>query len=104
VLNGLDPSAHRFIRAECGTFLERDRGTYDIIYLNPPSYSRSRTTGVELEIKRDHGFLIDAAMSRLSRDGVLYFSTHARGFELDEGLARAFDVEDISDRTVPPDF
>src|SRR5690606_36966332 len=28
VLNGLDPSAHRFIRAECGTFLERDRGTY----------------------------------------------------------------------------
>jgi 23S rRNA (guanine2445-N2)-methyltransferase / 23S rRNA (guanine2069-N7)-methyltransferase len=102
--NGLDPSRHRFEREGCMAFLERDARTYGVVFLNPPSYSRSKATTGDFDIKRDQTELLEAAMAHVASDGVLFFSTHARGFELDEGIAGRFAVEEISRATVPLDF
>ncbi len=58
----------------------------------------------ELDVVRDHPALIRDAMRRLAPGGALFFSTHARAFELDAALATEFAVEEITDRTVPRDF
>jgi 23S rRNA (guanine2445-N2)-methyltransferase / 23S rRNA (guanine2069-N7)-methyltransferase len=102
--NGLDPSRHRFEREGCMAFLDGERGRYDVIFLNPPSYSRSKATTGDFDVKRDHPELVRAAMAHLSADGVLFFSTHARGFELDAPALDRFRIEEISRATVPLDF
>ncbi len=56
------------------------------------------------DVQRDHVQLIDLAMARLARDGVLYFSNNSRKFELDAGLAERYRVEEISAQTLDPDF
>ncbi len=102
--NGIDPRGHRFERSDCAGFLARDRATYGVVFLNPPSYSRSKATVSDFDVKRDHRELVRAAMARLDPGGVLFFSTHARGFELDPGLARELRVDEITRHTVPPDY
>ncbi len=102
--NGLDPRAHRFERSDCMGFLARERARYGVIFLNPPSYSRSKATTGDFDVKRDHPALLRSAMERLERGGVLFFSTHALGFELDPEVTRAYRVDEITRATVPPDF
>ncbi|HJK92667.1 MAG: bifunctional 23S rRNA (guanine(2069)-N(7))-methyltransferase RlmK/23S rRNA (guanine(2445)-N(2))-methyltransferase RlmL, partial [Myxococcales bacterium] len=103
--NGLDPAAHAFVRADVERFLA-DVGSarWDVIYLNPPSFSRSKAMEGDFVVARDHGPLIEAAMKALAPGGVLFFSTHARGFRLDDALERRFDVRDIGREVVPRDF
>ncbi|MDD9935394.1 MAG: bifunctional 23S rRNA (guanine(2069)-N(7))-methyltransferase RlmK/23S rRNA (guanine(2445)-N(2))-methyltransferase RlmL [Myxococcales bacterium] len=103
-LNRLDPAVEHFVQQDVLHFLRQDRRRYGVIYLNPPSYSRSHRMDGDLDIKRDHAGLIRLACERLEPDGVLLFSTHARDFELDPALARELEVEDISRRSVPDDY
>jgi len=103
-LNGLDSGVHRFVEDDCAEFLEQHRGQYELIFLNPPSYSRSRRMRDDLDIVRDHVRLIRQCVRLLSPGGVLYFSTHARGFELDQRLSRGHIIEDITDAMTPTDF
>jgi 23S rRNA (guanine2445-N2)-methyltransferase / 23S rRNA (guanine2069-N7)-methyltransferase len=56
------------------------------------------------DVQRDQVLLIDLAMARLASGGVLYFSNNFRKFILDEGLAARYAVEEISDKTLDPDF
>jgi 23S rRNA (guanine2445-N2)-methyltransferase / 23S rRNA (guanine2069-N7)-methyltransferase len=102
--NGLDPRSYAFLRGDVFDFLERERGLFATIFCNPPSYSKSKSAGTELDVKRDHAHLIRLAMRRLEPEGRLFFSTHARGFELDAALARELRVEELSPKSVPPDF
>lgn len=105
VANDIAPgSAHRFVRNDCLDFLDRERGSHGVIFLNPPSYSRSHRMQGDFEIRRDHPTLLRRAMRRLTLDGELYFSTHARGFTLDPELAEEFEVQDLTARAVPKDF
>ena len=100
--NGLNPRAHAFLRTDVIDFLEREQGGFAVIFCNPPSYSRS--TGGEFDVKRDHARLIRLAARHLEPGGRLYFSTHARGFELDPAIGCELEVEEISQASVPPDF
>ena len=116
VRNGFDLRDHRFIRADARRFLERmrddrprltprtsdDRATWDVVFLNPPSYSRSKAMDGDFSLERDHPELLDMALALVARGGTLMFTTHARGFELDPELAR--EAKDVSSRLVPPDF
>ncbi|MDT4872181.1 Ribosomal RNA large subunit methyltransferase K [compost metagenome] len=56
------------------------------------------------DVQRDHVELIDLAMARLAKGGVLYFSNNFRKFEMDEGVMARYQVEDISAQTLDPDF
>ncbi len=102
--NELPVREHDFVRSDVERFLQKERNRYRRILLNPPSYSRSKSTGREMILTRDHRSLIEASAARLTADGVLYFSTHARDFQLDDAIGERYEVREISKRTVPEDF
>jgi 23S rRNA (cytosine1962-C5)-methyltransferase len=105
-LNGLDLSSHRLVRADVGAFL-RDAiqagERFDLIVLDPPSFSNSKKVQGVLEVQRDHPRLIADCLQLLSRGGELFFATNLRGFAFAANPQDA-QVSDISARTVPEDF
>lgn len=103
-LNGLSERQHRTVRADCMAWLSTCDRTYDLILLDPPSFSNSKSTEQSFDVQRDHVLLLERAMAVLAADGVLYFSNNRRGFQLDEGLRRVFDIADITPQTIPEDF
>ncbi|OYT95808.1 MAG: 23S rRNA (guanine(2445)-N(2))/(guanine(2069)-N(7))-methyltransferase, partial [Pseudomonas sp. PGPPP3] len=102
-LNGFSDK-NRLEQGDVMAWLEADRGEYDLIFIDPPTFSNSKRMEGVFDIQRDHVQLLDLAMTRLAPGGVLYFSNNFRKFILDEGLAARYGVEEISDNTLDPDF
>lgn len=102
--NGLAETRHHLIRDDVGEWLQRDGDTFDLIFLDPPSFSNSRRLDDTFDLQRDHAGLIRAAMRRLRPGGVLYFSSNKRKFHLDPAVAAAFSCEDVTRQTLDPDF
>lgn len=102
-LNGYSDK-NRLEQGDVMAWLEADRGEYDLIFIDPPTFSNSKRMEGVFDIQRDHVQLLDLAMTRLAPGGVLYFSNNFRKFILDEGLAARYGVEEISDKTLDPDF
>ena len=103
-LNGLAGARHRLVQADVLAWLESDRGQYDLIFCDPPTFSNSARAD-DFDVQGDHVRLLRAAAARLSFGGTLYFSNNYRRFRLDEaGLADVLDIEDITPSTLPPDF
>ncbi len=99
----------RFIRADIVELLERPQRHgletgFDIIFLDPPSFSNSAKMVQSLDIQRDHDALVRNAMRLLDKHGVMLFSTNRRGFKLSKDLNAIFDIKDISRDTIPEDF
>ncbi len=103
-LNQLNSPIHRLIQADCRVWLTQCRERYDLIFLDPPSFSNSKRMDSDLDIQRDHAELIRAAARLLNPEGLLIFSTNRRGFKLDPALSSAFAVEDRSAWSIPKDF
>ena len=109
-LNQLDDeSRYQFLRADIVDLLSHpDRfslaDNFDLIFLDPPSFSNSSKMQQTLDIQRDHEALIKMSMKLLSPDGLLLFSTNRRGFKLDEVVGESYQVLDISHATLPEDF
>ena len=106
-LNKLDGSKHRFIREDCMQWLwdeKRAGGSYDLIFLDPPTFSNSKKMQNSLDIKRDHSDLINLTMKLLEHDGLLVFSTNARKFKLDKELSDEYYIRDITSITTTEDF
>ncbi|CAM3455333.1 bifunctional 23S rRNA (guanine(2069)-N(7))-methyltransferase RlmK/23S rRNA (guanine(2445)-N(2))-methyltransferase RlmL [Halomonas lysinitropha] len=103
-LNRLDPGRHRLVRDDCLRWLETAGGEFDLIFLDPPTFSNSKKMADTLDVQRDQGRLVRLAMARLAPGGTLVFSNNQRRFTLDEDLAEKFHVKDISARTFDPDF
>lgn len=103
-LNGLSERQHRVMRADCMTWLESCDRKFDLVLLDPPSFSNSKSTEGTLDIVRDQVALVTAAMSVLSPGGTLYFSNNHRRFELAQELQQRYSVEDITAKTIPEDF
>ncbi|HVS24684.1 MAG TPA: hypothetical protein VMU03_13240, partial [Gammaproteobacteria bacterium] len=80
------------------------RERYDLIFLDPPTLSRSKRMAGELDVQRDHVRLIHGALARLAPGGVLIFSTNFRKFRLDSASLSALDVRDVTAATIPKDF
>ncbi|MFZ5441601.1 MAG: class I SAM-dependent methyltransferase [Myxococcota bacterium] len=99
-LNGFHPGPkHRVIRDDVLAWLEAARGQYELIVLDPPSFSSSKKMGRRFEVQRDHRWLIDRARSLLAPDGALYFSTNFLTFELDRRIEGAEPLDSL-----PGDF
>ncbi len=77
---------------------------YDLIFLDPPTFSRSKRMEDTLDIQRDHAELIRDACALLAPGGTLVFSTNLRKFKLDREALASLKIEDITRRTLPPDF
>lgn len=103
-LNRLDPQQHRLLRADCLVFLEKCRDRFDVVFLDPPTFSNSKRMEDTLDVQRDHLRLIEGAMACLRPGGTLVFSCNARRFRMDPAIEQRFAVEDWSEFTTPPDF
>jgi len=103
-MNGLSDGPHRAIRADAREWLDQCREQFDLIFLDPPSFSNSKKMDSTLDLQRDHAALIRQAMRCLTADGVLVFSTNLRRFRLDAELEDAFDIVDRSGWSIPKDF
>jgi 23S rRNA (guanine2445-N2)-methyltransferase / 23S rRNA (guanine2069-N7)-methyltransferase len=104
-LNGLAGPQHRLLQADAIRWLAEQptAPSFDVIFLDPPTFSNSARMQDVLDIQRDHAMLIEHCMRILARDGVLLFSTNARYFQIDTTLNR-FRVTDVSAPTLPFDF
>lgn len=103
--NSLDLNEHKFITSDVFKFMNEYKDEkYDVIFLDPPTFSNSKRMDNTLDILRDHGFLIERSMKLLKEDGVLYFSNNKRGFRLDPRVNELFQVKDITYNTIPDDF
>ena len=106
-LNGISLEQHKIVRADVFQYLQNaaDEGKkFDLIVMDPPSFSNSKKMLDILDIQRDHKKLIDGAISLLTSDGILYFSNNLRSFVLDDSVAEQYAVKDISKQSVPDDF
>ena len=103
-LNNLSASKHQLLRADCLKWLEEEGELYDVIFLDPPTFSNSKKMDSVLDIQRDHGDMIRNAMAKLAPNGVLIFSNNFRKFKMDELTERQFDCQNITPQTLDMDF
>ncbi len=103
--NGLGEATNRVVRQDCLKWLEEaDGAAFDLILVDPPSFSNSSAFTGTFDVLRDHPALLRAAMRCLRPGGTLYFSCNRRGFRLAPDLAAEFDTSDITASTLDPDF
>lgn len=106
-LNGADPRRHAVEQADCLAWLAAPASPdqrYDLIFMDPPTFSNSARMAGVLDIQKDHARLIRQAMTRLNSEGLLIFSNNFRRFRLDEDLASEFDIQEVSQSTLDRDF
>lgn len=106
-LNGIDEHCHQIIRADVFRYLEQaaaERKSFDLIVMDPPSFSNSKKMLDILDIQRDQAVLIDGAMKLLAPSGCLYFSNNLRSFVLEGAVIERYQVRDLSKFSVPEDF
>ncbi|MCM2972807.1 bifunctional 23S rRNA (guanine(2069)-N(7))-methyltransferase RlmK/23S rRNA (guanine(2445)-N(2))-methyltransferase RlmL [Larsenimonas suaedae] len=103
-LNRLDLRRHVLERADCFEWLSSARAQFDVIFMDPPTFSNSKKMAGVLDIQRDHGELIKRAMARLAPGGVLLFSNNLRRFKLDEAIERQYSVTPGGASMLDPDF
>ena len=96
---------HELLQTDCREWLANERAArWDLIFLDPPTFSNSkRMTGI-LDTQRDHQDLIGHCMRLLAPAGLLVFSTNAQRFKLDQSISERWAVADISAATIPFDF
>ncbi|NCC28236.1 MAG: methyltransferase domain-containing protein, partial [Gammaproteobacteria bacterium] len=105
-LNRVIGQDQELIQADCLRWLEENAGqrSYDLIFLDPPSFSASKRMTETLDIQRDHVALIRATTRLLAPDGILIFSNNLRRFRLYSEDLADLHIEDIGPETIPRDF
>jgi 23S rRNA (guanine2445-N2)-methyltransferase / 23S rRNA (guanine2069-N7)-methyltransferase len=103
-LNGFsDERQHRIARSDAIEFLQGHSAMYDLIFVDPPTFSNSKRAE-DFDVQRDHMRLLTLCGERLLPDGVIVFSNNFRRFKLDEGALSGFSIREISAATIPFDF
>lgn len=116
-LNKLQGNDYKFERANCVEWLDEmaerqqfrsdasvNDDTFDIIFVDPPSFSNSKRMEGVFDVQRDHNAVIRNAMKLLRQDGVMIFSTNLRRFSLDPSLTEDFKVLDKTKFSLDKDF
>jgi 23S rRNA (guanine2445-N2)-methyltransferase / 23S rRNA (guanine2069-N7)-methyltransferase len=100
---------HEFIQADCLEWLAHEArqlhsGKYDLIFLDPPTFSNSKRMENVFDIQNDHASLIRNTVALLAEGGILYFSTNFRRFKIDTLALSELSIQDITAATIPEDF
>ena len=105
-LNKIDKKPHFFNRADCLDWLSKSRDKFDLVFLDPPSFSNSKRMDRTWDVQRDHVEILELVKARLNPNGVILFSNNLRNFKLDEDkvLGLDFEIKDITQKTLPEDF
>ncbi len=107
-LNGLAGPAHGFVQADCLEWLREDlqeqRRPYGLIFLDPPTHSRSKRMSRDFDVQRDYVELLQLVVRLLEPDGTIVFSNNFQRFRLDAAALPELEIRDITRETIPPDF
>jgi 23S rRNA (guanine2445-N2)-methyltransferase / 23S rRNA (guanine2069-N7)-methyltransferase len=107
LLNGFRSNAHELYRADCLEWLMDQEGggpRFDLIFVDPPTFSNSKRMDGVLDVQRDHVGMITRSAKLLRPGGRLVFSTNYSRFKLDADALSDFAIEDIGAATIPKDF
>ncbi|HDR1045616.1 TPA: bifunctional 23S rRNA (guanine(2069)-N(7))-methyltransferase RlmK/23S rRNA (guanine(2445)-N(2))-methyltransferase RlmL [Pasteurella multocida] len=106
LLNDLEGKQHKLIQADCLQWLARCDSQFDLIFVDPPTFSNSKRMEDSWDVQRDHIKLMTQLKRILRPNGTIVFSNNKRGFKMDvEGLETlGLSVVDITAKTLPLDF
>lgn len=100
-----DDPKHRFIHADVKQWLdELPPAHYDLVVMDPPTFSNSKRMKDFLDIQRDHVELLNKTLHAMKTGGILYFSTNYRKFQIEADKILASSLKDITGATTPFDF
>jgi 23S rRNA (cytosine1962-C5)-methyltransferase len=102
-LNGLTSET---IHADVREFLldaKRAGRVWDVIVVDPPTFSNSKRMDYTWDVQRDHPSLLDDVLAVWSRTGAVWFSTNKRRFKL-QYERDDVDIADLTHATTPLDF
>lgn len=102
--NNLPLGQHTFIVDSALEYLEKASQRFDIIILDPPTFSNSKNMEEDFEVEKDQVFLIKHCLRLLDPNGVLYFSNNKRKFKIDPAVLEMANVQEITPRTIPEDY
>jgi len=100
-------SQHKFIREDCLKWLQQaidEKQQYQLIFVDPPTFSNSKKMDTSLDINRDHAALLSGCLALLADDGQIVFSTNAKSFKFDESLEEICFVKEITALTTTEDY
>ena len=101
----VDSAKQHFVHADVLQWLDEvPAGSYDLVILDPPTFSNSKRMKDFLDIQRDHAELINKTLRAMTSGGTLYFSTNFRKFQLETDKITATSIKDITKATTPFDF
>ncbi|MCP3929860.1 MAG: bifunctional 23S rRNA (guanine(2069)-N(7))-methyltransferase RlmK/23S rRNA (guanine(2445)-N(2))-methyltransferase RlmL [Bacteroidetes bacterium] len=103
-LNGFGEEKHEMVRADTLQWLKESNNKYDLIFMDPPTFSNTKKKRRVFDIQRDHAPSIGLAMRLLDEGGMMIFSSNFKRFNLDKSIEESFDVRNISKATIPHDF
>ena len=105
-LNGLTGRQHRLMHADCLSWLRESDEQFDLIFIDPPTFSNSKRMEDNFDVQRDHMMLMRNLKRLLRRGGTIMFSNNKRGFKMDlEGLAAlGLQAQEITQKTLSQDF
>ncbi len=104
LLNRLDPTKHGFIKDDVKHWLGNCRETFDLVFMDPPTFSNSKSRRDVLQIQEDHESLIRMAMGLLNPGGLLIFSNNYKKFSISENLISEFSISEETSWTESEDF
>ena len=105
-VNGLTGKQHRLIHADCLSWLQNADEQFDVIFIDPPTFSNSKRMENTFDVQRDHLVLMQDLKRLLRRNGTIMFSNNKRGFQMDmAGLsALGLEAKEITAQTQSQDF
>ena len=105
-LNGLTGRAHRLMQADVLGWLRESDEQFDLIFIDPPTFSNSKRMEDAFDVQRDHLRLMTDLKRLLRKGGTIMFSNNKRGFRMDhDGLAAlGLKAQEISQKTLSQDF
>ena len=102
-LNGFGGPRQELVQADALNWLRHARGQYDLVFVDPPTFSNSKRAD-DFDVQRDHAQLLRLCGERLAPGGVILFSNNLRRFRLDESLHELFEVRTTTPQGIPFDF
>lgn len=102
--NNINSERHELIQGDCVKWLDDCRQGFDVILLDPPSFSNSKRMDDVFDVQRDHVKMIHRCMDLLNHGGTLLFSNNLRSFKLDKEIIDTYRVENITEKTLDLDF
>ncbi|MFA5059958.1 MAG: class I SAM-dependent methyltransferase [Candidatus Omnitrophota bacterium] len=106
-LNGLSGPQHTFIQSDVGKYLElayRQKRQFNLIFVDPPSFSKDVSQGAAFDINRDHPALIQSVLKVTSPGAAVFFSTNHQRFEPRFLDLKVRDITELTPKTIPEDY